>query len=276
MEVIYIAGASHSGSTLLAMMLNAHSEIVSVGELLKLNMKLQGAAPCSCGAPSFGQCEFWRRVNEHARSKVNKTLKELNVLDYARLDEDSAPNAIVLRAISEVSAKKFVVDASKKPDRLSYLLKLPGLDVHPIVLIRDPKGQVCSVKKKHGGFLGPILRYEYVYEQLRHLLERVPHSFVIYEDLVAHPEHVLRRILKPLGLDFEPQQLSWGQEANHFVGGNRLRRLRPTNSELVLDERWKRDLTRIQRTVIDLLTVRSRQFRESYRNSPSSSFVAND
>jgi hypothetical protein len=40
MRVIYIAGAAHSGSTLLDLMLNAHPEIVSVGEVLKLNRQL--------------------------------------------------------------------------------------------------------------------------------------------------------------------------------------------------------------------------------------------
>jgi hypothetical protein len=34
MRVIYIAGTSHSGSTLLDLMLNAHPEIISVGEVL--------------------------------------------------------------------------------------------------------------------------------------------------------------------------------------------------------------------------------------------------
>ena len=36
MKVIYIAGTSHSGSTLLDLMLNAHPEIISVGESINL------------------------------------------------------------------------------------------------------------------------------------------------------------------------------------------------------------------------------------------------
>jgi len=59
MRVIYIAGTSHSGSTLLDLMLNAHPAIFSAGEVLKLNRQLginhprkQNSAPCSCGAPA--------------------------------------------------------------------------------------------------------------------------------------------------------------------------------------------------------------------------------
>jgi hypothetical protein len=270
MNVIYIAGASHSGSTLLAMMLNAHPEIISVGEMFKLNMKLNvknaetGAhAPCSCGAPSLWQCEFWSRVNQRIQSQADKSLNDLNVQDYTDLDGSSAPNAIVLRAISEVSGKKLLVDSSKKLDRLAYFLKWSEPNIHPVVLIRDPKGQINSVRKKHGGFLGPIFRYEHVYIQLRRSLGESPHSVVRYEDLVAAPERTLRTILKPIGLDFHPQQLNWGEKPNHFVGGNRLRRLRPSKSELVLDEQWKHNLTRTQATVIDLLTIGSKRLHQA-------------
>ena len=70
MRIIYIAGASHSGSTLLDMMLNAHPEIISVGEVLKLNrIKVAKTGRvkrtrCSCGSATLLQCEFWSRVNE--------------------------------------------------------------------------------------------------------------------------------------------------------------------------------------------------------------------
>jgi len=274
MRVIYIAGASHTGSTLLAMMLNAHPEIIAVGELFKLNMKLtaknaeSGAqAPCSCGASSLWQCEFWSQVNQHIQSKANKSLNDLDVQAYTDFNENSAPNAAVFRAISEVSEKKFVVDSSKDLARMSYLLKMWDSNCHPIVIIRDPKGQISSVKNKYGGFFAHILRYERVYEQLRRRLGSSPHSVVRYEDLVAAPERTLRSILQPIGLDFDPLQLNWGEIPNHFVGGNRLRRLRPSNSELILDERWKHNLTRTQVNVIDLLTIGSRRFRKGpHRN----------
>ena len=44
-------------------------------------------------------------------------------------------------------------NSSKSPVRLAYLLRQSGLDVHPVHLIRNPKGQIYSVAKKHGGFL---------------------------------------------------------------------------------------------------------------------------
>lgn len=271
MRVIYIAGASHSGSTLLAMMLNAHPDIIGVGELFKLNMKLKNAengaqSPCSCGAPSLWQCEFWSQVNQRVQSKTKKSLKDLNIQVYTDFNENCAPNSSVFQAILEVSRKKFVVDSSKDMARMSYLLKMLNTKCYPIVIIRDPKGHISSVKNKYGGFWGHIFRYEHVYEKLSRQLRLLPHSVVRYEDLVAAPERTLRNVLKPIGLDFDPIQLNWGKHVNHFVGGNRLRRLRPNNSELVLDERWRHTLTRSQAKVIDLLAIGSRRFRNAHRD----------
>ena len=103
MRVIYIAGMSHSGSTVLNLMLNAHPEICAVGELIDLNRvtKRETLPPCRCGAPSLWSCEFWSRVNECTLEAEGKSLSQLDVLNDRGLDERSAANAVVLRAISQ-------------------------------------------------------------------------------------------------------------------------------------------------------------------------------
>lgn len=89
MRVIYIAGTSHSGSTLLDLMLNAHPAILSAGEVLKLNRQLgiknarKGThAQCSCGAPSLWECRFWSGVDRRTRETSGKSLTDLDMLDY--------------------------------------------------------------------------------------------------------------------------------------------------------------------------------------------------
>jgi hypothetical protein len=105
MRVIYIAGTSHSGLTLLDLMLNAHPAIFSAGEVLKLNRQLeisnqrkQAYAPCSCGAPSLWQCPVWSRVDARTRETAGKSLADLDMLDYGETDAAKAPNTIVLKA----------------------------------------------------------------------------------------------------------------------------------------------------------------------------------
>ena len=263
MRVIYIAGAAHSGSTLLDLMLNAHPDIVSVGEVLKLNRQLayrdpdrKTYAPCSCGAPSLMQCKFWSAVDAETRRIAGKSLVQLDVLDDGESDPRRASNVILFEAIAAVSGKNVIVDSSKIPRRLAHLMQFPELDVHPVHLVRDPKGQIASVMRKHGGFLKNILRYEIVQEQIRSKLKSVPHSVVRYEDLARDPERSLNSMLQPLGLSFDRRQLNWAEADKHIVAGNHMRY--GTKSELVMDERWRERLTARQQRIVDLGTMRSR------------------
>src|SRR5262249_46303497 len=152
MRVIYIAGAAHSGSTLLDLMLNAHPAIVSVGEFLKLNRQLayrdaerKTYAPCSCGAPSLWQCKFWSAVDAQTRSAAGKSLADLDIGGGESRHGATDPNVVLFEAIAAVSGKNFIVDSSKLPRRLSQLMQFPELDIYPVHLIRNPKGQVASV-----------------------------------------------------------------------------------------------------------------------------------
>ena len=253
MRVIYIAGMSHSGSTVLNLMLNAHPAIFAVGELIDLNRVTRGSShpPCPCGAPSLSECEFWSRVNDCTQQEKGMSLSDLDVLNERRLDERSA-NAMLFRAISKVSGKEFIVDSSKRPGRLAYLMQLKGLDVFPIHLIRRPRGQVWSLRRKNGGFLQHICDYVRVHERIHRIVRHVPHSVVHYEDLVHDPKGTLGSILEPLGLQFDQAQLSWAEQRQHTIAGNKLR-WQP--HDLVLDERWKGSLTPSQQFIIDLSTT---------------------
>jgi hypothetical protein len=68
---------------------------------------------------------------------------------------------------------------------------------------------------------------------------------------------ILRSILEPLGLQFDPRQLAWADAARHEVAGNHIRF--DATSRLVLDEAWKQGLSRSQQLAIDMGTLLSRQ-----------------
>ena len=125
MRVIYIVGTSHSGSTLLDLMLNAHPEIVSTGEVIRLKRAWINSKPaaCTCGNP-VAECTFWLRVDQRARELSGKSLTELNMLDHSCSDERSAPNVIVFRAISDVTGKAFIVDFIQDAREIRISLRL--------------------------------------------------------------------------------------------------------------------------------------------------------
>ena len=265
MKVIFIAGTSHSGSTLLDLMLNAHPEIVSVGEVVNLPRVLRYKNPqrktfrcCSCGARSFWACEFWSRVNRRMQERSGKSLATLDLQDRNR---PGALESALFSAISAASGKNLIVDSSKLPSRLAFLLAVPGIEIYPVHLIRNPNGQIYSMNKKHGGFIRHILRYELVHAKIGRLLRAVPHRVVNYEDLVLQPEKTLRSILEPLGLEFDVRQLAWAEQAKHVVPGNRIRRKQ--ESRLVLDEKWKTSFTSVQKKMISIGTLRSRVLRRN-------------
>lgn len=171
-RLIYILAASHSGSTLLAMLLGTHPEIGTVGELKFTSLGNVERYLCSC-RKEIKKCPFWSDVvqemakrgypfdfsnagtdiHSEMSSYVRWLLRPLHrgpALERAR---DSALafsptwrtrfpriqelNSALIESICDLTGKKIIVDSSKVGIRLKYLLRNPGLDVKVIRLIRD-------------------------------------------------------------------------------------------------------------------------------------------
>ncbi len=173
-RVAYILAASHSGSTLLAMLLGAHPEACTVGELKGLRGD-GNTYRCSCGAP-LNDCEFWRHVNNSMAQRgfefsiaragtnvqeiknpaINRLLAPLHrgpLLELVRdaclsilpawrshLRRTQLRNAALVRTLAEVSGARVIIDSSKVGLRLKYLLRNPELEVRVLRLIRDGRG----------------------------------------------------------------------------------------------------------------------------------------
>lgn len=259
LKIIFIASLSHSGSTLLDLMLNAHPAVASVGELKQLGRfarleKANRRLRCTCGAESLLTCNFWTRVSAITEAAIGRTIGELNVEDYdvESFDDD---NVTLFQAISVASEKGYVVDSSKQVTRLARLIGNPALDVFPIFLLRDPKGQICS-SKRSSSLIKLIGDYVRTNREIYDLVKHRPHAVIRYEQLVKHPEPVLTDLMLELGLSFDPRQLQWASIVRHNVGGNGMRR--NTSSELKLDEKWRDHFTLLQKLVIDAGTLPGR------------------
>jgi hypothetical protein len=176
-RLAYVLAASHSGSTLLSMLLGAHPQIATIGEI-KLSAKAMGDLDqyrCSCGR-LIRECDFWRKVKEGmaargfdfdlARAGTDYRISEspyvrrlLGPMHHGRLLEgfrDTAlglsgvwrrqlaethrRNAALVSVICKIKEADVIVDSSKIGLRLKYLLRNPELDVKVIRLIRDGRG----------------------------------------------------------------------------------------------------------------------------------------
>jgi hypothetical protein len=168
----YILAASHSGSTLLAMLLGSHPEVCTVGELKATSLGDPGTYRCSCGE-LIRECRFWTSVSHRmaergftfdvtnartnidagvdrylgwllaplARGPLAETTRDLalgvNPWWRRHLRNFQAVNAALVRSLIEETGKRVVVDSSKIGIRLKYLLRNPELDVRVIRLVRD-------------------------------------------------------------------------------------------------------------------------------------------
>jgi len=173
-RLAYILAASHSGSTLLSMLLGSHPQIATIGEM-KLSPKAMGHLDryrCSCGS-LIQQCHFWKEVkaamanrglafdlacagtdyrvvqsaylrrwlSSMHKGRLFETFRDIAVnLSPAwqkHLVQTHRVNAALAAATAELSGAQVVVDSSKVGLRLKYLLRNPELDVRVIRLIRD-------------------------------------------------------------------------------------------------------------------------------------------
>jgi hypothetical protein len=186
LRVVYVAGSGHTGSTLLAMLLNAHPQIVSVGETSikpKIRRRGDGATQkCSCGA-LIVECAFWqdvfRRVNDagidfsahrwnndyrlaqpvmHRILSRDSGYKPIRFLQHWSADylpvyrrhvhKTDRVNVEFIRAVLQTARADVFVDTSKHVLRLCRLMAQPQLDVNVITLVRDVRGYAASAKRR--------------------------------------------------------------------------------------------------------------------------------
>lgn len=178
-DLLYILAASHSGSTLLAMLLGAHPDVCAVGELKATSLGDVDRYRCSCGE-LIKECGFWARVSDGMARRgfsfditdagtdfrssgtayTRRLLRPLHrgpflerVRDAglwlsstwrARLPLIQQRNAALVATLSEVRDAKVVLDSSKISLRLKYLLRNPQINVKVVRLIRDGRGGMLT------------------------------------------------------------------------------------------------------------------------------------
>jgi hypothetical protein len=180
-QLIYLAAASHSGSTMTAMLLGAHPDLCSVGELKAVHLGDKKRYLCSCKT-LVSQCAFWQGVSEKMAQrgqdfsisaagmdirsgatpyilKLLKPLVRAPSMEFLRdfllslsptwrkqLPILQKRNADYVSAIAEQTGVEAVIDSSKIGIRLKYLLKNKDLDIKVIWVVRDGRGVSLAYK----------------------------------------------------------------------------------------------------------------------------------
>lgn len=227
---VAIAGASRSGSTILALMLGRHPDVAVLGETNRIAREWDDpCAICGCGAP-MQRCAFWIGLAAE--------------VDFATLA--TARGAMQFRdAVRARTGARVTVDTSKHARDLGSSND-ESVVVH---IVRDPRGTALSGHRGWGASdrgghptLLSTLRVGgwWLRENLRaaRLRRRRKGLLVRYEDFVVDHERICEEILRHVGL--EPGTGPWRE---HHVGtGNPVRR--HGEQAIVADMAWKRRLPR--------------------------------
>jgi len=262
LTIIYITSKGRSGSTLLDLLISSHNQVTSLGEINVLSARRKKIwrkkspqtvleSRCTCGAKPILDCLFWQGV------------EQFSGIPLQELDMDSEDpvifkqhNRAIFQAAAAVSGSEFIIDSSKNIRRLKKLVAIKDFNIKPIHLIRHPGGVVYSYIKRGKNWLTHTRQYTNNFMHTRRLLEN-RHSFTIYyEELASTPQQTLAKLMKWLGLPFQDTQLNWKSTPHHNIFGNKMRF--SEDSQIKLDNEWKKKLSWIQKITIAWITFPTR------------------
>jgi len=238
-KVIYVMGAGRSGSTILGVTLGNCEGVFYAGEL-------DAWLPRS-GEPQLGGSErelLWSTVRDdvqgaaalfgrEAQRSLERSLAPLRVHKWATRRRLRAPYRRIAedlyRAVWRATGAQLIVDTSHYPMRARELQALGGIELYLVYLVRDPQSVVASFNRKDVAQYSKHTLTTNVYLWLTNLLcvlvfvrhRRDRRLFVSYEDFIANPVSMVRRILEPTGVRASSPDLSALHTGVPFQG-NRL------------------------------------------------------
>jgi hypothetical protein len=283
-KLLYIAGWSRSGTTILDKTVGQLPGFCSVGELHYLwSEGLLENGRCGCGV-ALCDCEFWQGVLDTAfgseavpapaevvglQASTIRTRHLPRLWWERRSPHHSWPYGEILvrlyAAIAERSGARVIVDSSKFPADAFVASTLDGLDLYVVHAVRDPRAVAYSWARRRASEGKPgteLPRHGPVYSSLRWsvwnasiatLLHRTVgdrYMKVRYEDFVGRPRQVLEAVLALLGEPGLPLPLSGEHKVvlgtTHTAWGNDSR-FASGEVELRADDEWRRRMGRSDR-----------------------------
>jgi hypothetical protein len=234
---------------------------------------------CTCGKTLY-ECSFWNKIivqyksdyNKDAKSiptklpvylssirqfffdffiaaiHVNKLKKKISKKNkYAEYSIVTDNKFKIYSVINDVHKTSFVVDSSKKIEGLKFLLARSKQPVKTIFLTRDLRAIAYSkFKRKAGSRLSFVMLLTMLFHiRLFLAIKTVPRHqrlIVKYEDMVADPKKIMKRIFLFLGLNNSSEIDIESYYESHVIGGSP-HRLSNRNLKIFTDDRWKQNIS---------------------------------
>jgi len=286
--LVYIAGTSFCGSTLLSFLLNMHPDLLCIGEMGPARQFEVEGYECSCGAV-LAECPFFLRVKAHMdeqgvafdmnrwelrhRYSANPKIERLmmgtlgsrvlrSIRDpllglvpryTARMRAFERRNVAFIRAALAVSGASVFLDATKIPSRIPFLAGIEEIDLRVIHLLRDPRGY-CHSARKHSGRNVELASRDWASNQdycedARRELPKVRWLRTRYEDFCTDPDRHLAELCDFMGVSHLPAPEEYRSTAHHVIG-NRMRSSSDPRTSIRLDEKWRETLSGSEQRIV--------------------------
>lgn len=285
----------YSGATLLTILLNAHTRIVSNGESMYFDENDTRRYDCSCGR-YIDECEFYAATTGHMRladgtawdkrlfvQVPNFSRKPIlrSILHSPRLESalrQAFVNAVpVYRGIRDrflnaqlqffanartLTGASIYLDGTKSIRRAQLFARDDRCAMKVVHLVRDGRGFCASYLKNMqqvpswSDAVEAWVSYLAQVDQFSRTFPSVPALVVRYEDLCRSTPEVIRSICQFLDIPYEEPPANM-MEGAHILG-NRMRR--KFNGEIIEDTSWKEKLD--SRTQTELTSLMKPQLQQ--------------
>mgnify|MGYP000296299876 CR=1 FL=1 len=292
-KVLYIAGSSRSGSTILGNVLGQIDGFFHVGELFHIWQRgFVENWRCGCGS-LFRECDIWKATTDKVFGGIDKVDAEkilsllkgfprtrhiplllipgTSILLKRRLREYLNSIEQLYKDLHHIIGYKVIVDSSKSPAYLWALSILPNIDLYTIHLIRHPQGYAFSYMRKRpypsGIDTGKYMMNQHpiksalvwLFENagIELLCHRQRYMRVYYEDFIMQPRDTLINILN--FVEERNRDLSFVNNQTvklnscHTISGNPVR-FKVGEIKLHLDTEWLYNMPFKYKFLVYLLT----------------------
>lgn len=260
---IFVVGVGRSGTSLVQSMLAAHSQVAFPPEMQFVRRYLGRGRLAR--AHAGGGVAVVRNVLE-ADDRVGRLGLHLDrVLSrYAGTVPFSEADLYetLLTAYAETQGKPRAGDKDPRCVEFLPLLARHWPAAHVVHVIRDPRDVLASKKKAAWSRHRSVLVHVFANRvQLRAGRRDGPRLFgpryheVVYEELLARPEAVLRDLTGRLGLAYEEGMLEFGGAAEALVSADELAWKRETLGPLLAANagKWRRELSPWEAVLAELV-----------------------
>ena len=278
--VIYVAGVSHTGSTLLGHILGEFEQTCYAGEIRNTWQRgILENRMCTCNE-RFDECAFWQAVVERLPFAAEQEAAKLSGLhreavrpslgfpfrgtEMRQADRTAfaAPTEALYRAAGDVAGVRQLVDSSKSPLYAAFLRRLPIVDLRVVHVVRDPRATVYSHLRRRSFGYGEAFKLSLWWLRSNVAIEKlagtdVPYARIRYEDFVEDPVGSLYQVTDALGLSRSQLPIE-GRVARlskkHIISGNRARG-EVGAITLRNDSEWKSGLPRRMQAIARVATL---------------------